>query len=228
MILVPATIHGRVLIEPDEGAAVSLRLLVGFHGYGEAAGDMMDNLRLIPGADAWTRVSVQALNRFYTRGDAKVVASWMTREDRDQAIADNIAYVDAALARAGAHALHSSHSHESTRAPEHSSTVLVGFSQGVAMAYRSALLGARPVAGIIALAGDLPPDLKTGSAHRHPWPKVLLGVGKSEQWYAPAKVDEDLAFLESQGVDHSIVRFEGGHEWTEEFRTAAGAFLATM
>src|SRR5688572_13154046 len=198
MILVPATIHGRVLIEPDAGAAVSLRALVGFHGYAQAASDMMADLNRIPGASDWTRVSIQALNRFYIRGDAQVVASWMTREDRDQAIADNIAYVDSAM--------------------EHLSTgtlVYVGFSQGVAMAYRAALLGARPAAGIIALAGDIPPELKTDEAARHPWPKVLIGVGHLEQWYSSDKVKQDEEFLTSRGIDHSIVRFKGGHEWTE-------------
>jgi predicted esterase len=226
MILVPATVHGRVLIEPDEGAAVSSRVLVGFHGYAQAAGDMMQDLNRIPGASDWTRVSIQGLNRFYTRGDTHVVANWMTREDRDQAIADNIAYVDSAIEhlsnRAREHGT-GAHEHPSTRA-----LVFVGFSQGVAMAYRAALSGARPVAGIIALAGDIPPEFKTDAATRHPWPKVLIGVGHLEQWYSSDKVDADRAFLESRGIDHSIVRFKGGHEWGEEFRNAAGAFLAAM
>ena len=219
MILVPATVHGRVLIEPGEGAAVSSRALVGFHGYAQTAADMMQDLNRIPGASGWTRVSIQALNRFYVRGDAQVVANWMTREDRDQAIADNIAYVDSAIG------------HLSTRAAEHQSTralVFVGFSQGVAMAYRAALSGTRPAAGIIALAGDIPPELKTEAPARNPWPKVLIGVGHLEQWYSSDKVDADRAFLESRGIDHSIVRFKGGHEWGEEFRNAAGAFLAAL
>ena len=39
---------------------------------------------------------MQGLNRYYTRhGD--MVAAWMTREDRELAIADNIAYVAAVL-----------------------------------------------------------------------------------------------------------------------------------
>jgi predicted esterase len=106
--------------------------------------------------------------------------------------------------------------------------VFVGFSQGAAMAYRAALLGALPAAGIIALAGDIPPELKTDAATRHPWPKVLIGVGHLEQWYSGDKVDADLAFLSARGIDHSIVRFRGGHEWTEDFRDAAGTFLAAL
>ena len=213
MILVPATVHGRVLIEPDVGAAVSSRALVGVHGYAQTAGDMMQELNRIPGAAGWTRVSIQALNTFYIRGNAQVVANWMTREDREQSIADNIAYVDTAMTHVGRGV---------------SRAVYAGFSQGVAMAYRAALLGAQPAAGIIALAGDIPPEVKTDAPTRHPWPKVLIGVGNTEQWYSGAKLDEDLAFLSKRGIEHSVVRFEGGHEWTEEFRTAAGEFLTTM
>ncbi|HUR21439.1 MAG TPA: hypothetical protein VMZ90_11560 [Vicinamibacterales bacterium] len=226
MILVPATIHGRVLIEPDEGAAVFSRALVGFHGYAQTAGDMMAELNRIPGASDWTRISIQALNRFYIRGDSQVVASWMTREDRDEAIADNIAYVDSAIAHARDR--NAAQQHSSTSAQQHPALVFAGFSQGVAMAYRAALLGARPASGIIALAGDIPPELKTEAPTRHPWPKVLIGVGSNEQWYTGAKLDDDLAFLSKHGIDHSVVRFEGGHEWTEEFRNAAGAFLAAL
>ena len=220
MILVPATVHGRVLIEPDGNAAVSLPALVGFHGYAQTASDMMQELNRIPGAPDWTRVSIQALNTFYIRGNAQVVANWMTRDDREQAIADNIAYVNSAIAHV-----------RERREPRGFSpgvVVYVGFSQGAAMAYRAALLGAHPAAGIIALAGDIPPELKTDAATRHPWPKVLIGVGSTEQWYSGAKLDDDLAFLSKRGIDHSIVRFEGGHEWTEEFRTAAGTFLASL
>ncbi len=219
MILVPATTHGRVLIE-DGNAAVSLRALVGLHGYAQTAGDMMQELNQIPGAGDWTRISIQALNRFYTRGDTKVVASWMTREDRDEAIADNIAYVDAAI--------QTSSSEAGSLDPALPALVFVGFSQGVAMAYRAALLGARPASGIIALAGDIPPELKTDSAHRQPWPKVLIGVGHLEQWYSSDKVKDDEEFLIRRGIDHSIVRFSGGHEWTDDFRVAAGQFLATL
>ncbi len=175
---------------------------------------MMAELRLIPGANAWTRVSIQALNRFYTRGDAKVVANWMTRQDRELAIADNIAYVNAALDQALGTA--------------HRPLAFAGFSQGVAMAYRAALMGARPVAGVIALAGDIPPELTTGAPSLQPWPTVLIGVGDKEEWYSRDRVEQDRVFLESRGVPHSIVRFDGGHEWTDAFRAAAGQFLTTM
>jgi predicted esterase len=223
VIHVPTIVHGRVLIEPDEDAAIFSGTLIGFHGYAQTAGDMMDELRLIPVAEPWQRISIQALNRFYTRGDAKVVANWMTREDRDLAIADNITYVNNALDLA----LSTSHSrtpHSAPRTPH----CFAGFSQGVAMAYRAALFGGRPAAGIIALAGDIPPELKTGAPTAQPWPKVLIGVGDAEPWYTEDKIQDDLAFLSSAGVDHQLVRFTGAHEWTDAFRASAASFLAGL
>jgi hypothetical protein len=72
----------------------STRLVVGFHGYGQSAEDMLSELERIPGNERWTLLSVQALHRFYSRGHERVVASWMTSQDRELAIADNLAYVD--------------------------------------------------------------------------------------------------------------------------------------
>ena len=43
--------------------------------------------------EAWLAVAIQALHPFYTRSQ-RVVASWMTRQNREAAIADNISYID--------------------------------------------------------------------------------------------------------------------------------------
>ena len=88
---IEARTHGRYLVKPADGPAPS-PLLVGFHGYGESAATHLEVLARIPGSEHWLLVAVQGLHRFYRR-DSEVVASWMTREDREQAIADNLAYV---------------------------------------------------------------------------------------------------------------------------------------
>src|SRR6188508_1174465 len=89
--------HGRVLVR-DARAAARKGLLVGFHGYMESAKTQMDRLQAIPGGTDWTLVSIQGLHRFYRGRSEEVVASWMTREDRELAMADNLRYVDAAIA----------------------------------------------------------------------------------------------------------------------------------
>jgi len=206
-----ATVHGRVLIERAEDP---LGALVGFHGYAQTAEDMLVELQQIPGADRWTKVSIQALHPFYIRGDSKVVANWMTRQDRELAIADNIAYVQSAMAQA------------LTDLAPRLHVVMVGFSQGAAMAYRAALHCAHPVAGIVALGGDIPPELKEDTSFT--WPPLLVGVGDREEWYAGEKLEADLTFLGAHNITHQLVRFDGGHEWTAPFRDEVGRFLALL
>ena len=206
---IETTTHGRVLVE--DARALALGTIVVFHGYGQSADDVLAEATRIPDVSRWTIVAVQGLHRFYTRSDDKVIASWMTRQDRDEAIADNIAYVDrvvGSLAPVGA-------------------LVYMGFSQGVAMAYRAALLGTRRADGIIALAGDIPPELKTGAPSER-WPPVLIGVGDKDTWYTPEKVDGDLTFLAAHEVPHDLLRFNGGHVWTGEFREASSRWLQRL
>lgn len=210
---IPAPTHGRVLVKRHRVSFPEVTV-VGFHGYAQSAEDMMDVLQRIPRADASILVSIQALNRFYTRGDQKIVASWMTRQDREETIADNVAYVDRVL--------------ETTSGVVSGKTtpdvVFLGFSQGVAMAYRAAVLGKHPAAAIVAIGGDVPPDVKDVPAAR--WPKVLIAAGSKDQWYTPEKVSADETFLKRHGVEHEIHRSDAGHDATDEMLAAAARFIA--
>ena len=79
-----------------------------------------------------------------------------------------------------------------------------GFSQGVAMAYRAAALVQRPCDGVIALAGDVPPDVAPLAASL---PKVLLGRGTEDKWYTAEKAAKDRAVLEGAGRHRDRARF---------------------
>ena len=193
-------VHGRFFFE-ERGTS---RLLVGFHGYAQVAEWTIDELRLIPGSEGWSLLSVQALHPFYTR-KGNVVASWMTRLDRDIAIADNLRYLRAVLAEV----------------PPAETIVFAGFWEGAAMAVRAAS-HVPPCHGAILLGGDVPPELKADPAVQ--LPPVLLGRGNRDEFYSEEKFKEDLSFLESR-TRVVRCRFVGGHEWTDEFREAAGEFL---
>jgi predicted esterase len=207
--VIAATLHGRYLTvdsptEPPAG------LLVGFHGQGETAAVQMAHLEEIRGERPWTLVSVQALNRYYTRrGD--VVAAWMTREDRELIIADNIGYVGQVI-----EAVHSRLGTPPAR------LVYAGFSQGTAMAYRAAAFVPRPCHGLIILAGDLPPDVAPAAARLAP---VLLGRGADEQWYTEAVASRDVAQLRGAGVPVVEHVFADGHVRHPSFSRRAAAFL---
>jgi predicted esterase len=203
---VSTTTHGRYLVEIPEHSRATL---VGFHGYQESAGITLDVLRQIANGRPIGLVSVQGLHRFYSRSN-DVIASWMTSQDRELAIADNVAYVATVLTAV---------------ADEFGITrplIYAGFSQGVAMAYRAAALVQRPCDGVIALAGDLPPDVAplAGSL-----PPVLLGRGTEDKWYTAEKAQQDLAVLTPAGAKVSEHVFEGGHVWEAGFISRAGEFL---
>jgi predicted esterase len=210
---IPARVHGHALLVRGSAAGPGAPLLVGFHGYGENALRHLEELARIPGVERFARAAVQALHPFYTRRD-EVVANWMTRFDRERAIADNVAYVAVAVERL------------LSAVPGAGPLVYAGFSQGVAMAYRAAALAGHAAAGVIALSGDVPPELAPADLAR--LPPVLLGRGRAEAWYDEAKMAADVERLRAAGVAVRPVLFDGGHEWTDAFRAAAGEFLAEV
>ena len=199
--------HGRVIVVPAIGAPTSA-WIVAFHGYGQNADDVLTQVTEIPGARTWNIAAVQALHRFYTRAEERIVASWMTRQDREIAIADNIEYVNRAVAAAAGEDV--------------PTIVFLGFSQGASMAARAAARARRRAAGLILLGGDIPPDAKDDG--EVVLPPTLVGVGDTDTWYQ-ARVQADLEYLQRRGTAHQIVRFPGGHEFTDEFRAAAGSWL---
>ena len=201
-------IHGRVLVRRTRGAARGV--LVGFHGYTENAAIQMKRMETIPGADRWTLVAVQALHRFYRGRSHDVIASWMTREDRDDAIADNIGYVDNAL--------------RGIERPASALIVYAGFSQGVAMAYRAALRGAARAAAIVAVGGDVPPELLQDQSLT--FPPVFLARGALDALYTTEKHDADIGALRSRGAGVYPHVYEAAHEWPPALNLAIGAWLA--
>lgn len=211
---VPARVHGTVLFrDPSEPSGGAVPLLVGFHGYGENAERHLAELVRIPGTGRWLVAAVQALHPFYTRTQ-EVVASWMTRFDRERAIEDNIAYVASVVERLR------------DRTPSGGPLVFAGFSQGVAMAYRAAAGSGALCSGVIALGGDVPPEIPDRDLAA--LPPVLVGAGVGESFYTPSKLNADIARLRAVGVDARPAPYAGGHEWTDEFRNIAGRFLAML
>jgi predicted esterase len=205
----PARTHGRVCVrQPTSRAAGTI---VGFHGYAEDAEIHLRALDAIPGAAVWRLVAVQALHPFYTR-QQRVVANWMTSQDRALAIADNVDYVGRVLAW-----LRDEYG-------EVQPLVFAGFSQGGAMAYRAA--AAYESRGLLVLAADVPPDVAEGPPVR--LPRLLIGRGVRDEWYTAARHAADLAVLERLRVDVGSCVFDGGHEWGAEFYARAGLFLTTV
>ena len=85
----------------------------------------------------------------------EVVASWMTRQDRELAIADNLAYVAGGHRRGGARM--------PGRAASGACRLLAGRGDDVP---RRGRVASRPVDGVIAVGGDVPPELDAAALAR--------------------------------------------------------------
>jgi predicted esterase len=211
---IAAAVHGCYRVEAPAPGGGPAPLLVGFHGYAETAADQLEALRSLPGHSRFLRCAVQALHPFYNRRTGEVVASWMTRLDRDLAIEDNVRYVADVVAAVK--------DEFSTRDP----LVYVGFSQGAAMAYRAAARAGHRCHAVVVLGGDLPRELREEDLAG--LPPVLIGRGATDPWYGEEMLAADVERLRGSAVAVDVCRFDGGHEWAPAFRRAAGRLLASL
>jgi predicted esterase len=80
---------------------------------------------------------------------------------------------------------------------------------------------------VAALAGDIPPEL-AALPPSTPFPaRALLARGEADEWYDGARLTADRALLEARGVAIEELVFAGGHEWTDELRRRAAAFVSS-
>jgi alpha-beta hydrolase superfamily lysophospholipase len=126
------------------------------HGYAQLARYFVTAFEPIAQASRLV-VAPEALNRYYFEtapgehaGDARVAATWMTREHREHEIADYIEYLDN-LAE-----------HIAAGVPGPTRLVALGFSQGAATVSRWAASGRTPIDHVVlwgsSLAHELEPD----------------------------------------------------------------------
>ena len=208
---IPTGTHGRYLVRAPAPGATRIAV-VGFHGYAQRAEDILDELIALPGSADWLLVGVQGLHRFYNRGNQQIVAHWMTSEDRELAIADNVAYVDGVV-----RAVADAHPFERL--------VFVGFSQGASMASRAAAHAGERCHGLVLLGGDVAPEVLASRARL---PRTVIGRGTKDEYYSAKRFAEDSEALEDRGVLAAAVEFNGGHEFSPVFRAAAGALIQAL
>jgi predicted esterase len=177
------------------------------HGYGQLAGTFVAPFEKL--AAPWRRVvAPEALSRFYLDASRKpgdpeprVGATWMTREDREREIDDQVSYLDALLERV----------RPRTIATGVRLRVL-GFSQGVATIVRWLDRGRVRADEVILWAGSFPPDVDlTSFAARMGNAPVVFVVGTRDELTPWAAADVALRRLTEAGAAARLVTFDGGH-----------------
>ena len=191
------------------------------HGFAQLARTFIEEFRTIatPGR---LIVAPEALNRFYMNreggragANARVGATWMTREDRLAEIDDYVRYLDDLYREVV----------ERQRGRDVRVTAL-GFSQGTATVARWLVHGTTSLHRVVLWAGLLPPEIDPSGPHRDrlsPTELVLVRGTRDEMLDGPPLRAQQEA-LERAGVRVTALEFEGGHRLDRDTlaRLAAG------
>ena len=178
------------------------------HGYAQLAGRFLrhfepiaDEHRLIVAPEGLSRFYIDAPGGYHGP-DARIGATWMTREDRLAEIGDHVSYLDTLLEELARR-----------RGASLPAITAFGFSQGVATVARWLSLGASRVERVIAWGGTLPADVTTDKEGRYlGGARLTIVVGTRDQYVTGERVDAELARLDGMGVQYDLVRFDGAHE----------------
>lgn len=170
------------------------------HGYGHLARFFLNAFDGL--VDGRFIVAPEALSRFYTTGDfTRVGASWMTREDREHEIDDQIAYMDALVEQV-----------RKDRRPARSINVLA-FSQGVSVQCRWAMMGAVVPDRLVIWSGKMPPELDVRRmGQRWKTTRIDLVHGEADDVVKEDALKDNEAMLRAAGLKFATHRFPGGHD----------------
>ncbi|MFP4381690.1 MAG: alpha/beta hydrolase [Candidatus Sumerlaeia bacterium] len=210
---VPVQVEGYYLVRQPAGEG-PWPLLIGFHGYGETAEIQMERLEAIPGTKNWLLASVEGLNHFYPKNHNAAGASWMTSRRREQAIQQNMDYVDGVV-----ESLIRQYATPDT-------LVYAGFSQGAAMAARAAVLCKSGCSGLVMMGGDVPEELN--AAQLSDIGSCMLARGKKDRAFSAERMKADAERMRKAGAQVRCETVEGGHGWPEEFGKIVGEYLETL
>ncbi len=172
----------------------------------------MERLQSIAGSANCLLISIEGLHRFYRRSSDEVVASWMTRQNRELAIADNISYV--------ARVIESVLAEQNAKPP----LLFAGFSQGASMAFRAAVTSTILPVAVVAVGGDVPPEIQPAAMQR--LSGSMLCRGASDAYYSNEKLRDNEARLTGAGVNTRVLEYDGGHVWPHELGGILPRFMS--
>lgn len=176
------------------------KLLYVLHGYGQLARFFIRKFRHLTEHD-YTIIAPEGLHRFYLKGTSgRVGASWMTKENREDDIQNYLAYLNE---------MHSSVSKEKEWEEIH----VLGFSQGVATAFRWIAEGGVSPSKFMICSGLVPPDVNLQIKKDVFDPiKMTYFSGVNDPYRTEDSVKEFYDAVESSQLNMGLVNFDGVHE----------------
>ena len=185
------------------------------HGYRQLAGRFIGRFTGVAETGK-TVVAPEGLSRFYldpgggAHGpEARIGATWMTREDREAEIHDYVRYLDAVVDRWTGRAADAD---DWTGRPEQGGPTVLGFSQGCHTACRWVALGRTRPARLVLWGALLPVDPPLSDyAMRLAAAEVVLVRGMDDPWAKDTAFRGCADRLGAAGVSTRVLTYDGGH-----------------
>ena len=202
-ILVPKTARYFILNEPSEQIE---QVWFVCHGYAQLANYFINNF---DGLDKNKHLVIapEGLHRFYWKGfSERVVASWMTKEDRENDILDYVNYLNLVYAEV-----------LSTLKNKNIKINVLGFSQGTATVCRWLASGNVKADNLILWAGAFPSDMNfQKDKETFNKLKTYVVVGDADEFISEDEVLKHSDLLKKNEIVFELIRFKGKHEISKE------------
>ncbi|MBN8695770.1 MAG: phospholipase [Bacteroidetes bacterium] len=197
-IIVPKTARYFVLGEVSERTE---EIWIVCHGYAQLANYFIRNFEILNDGKR-VIVAPEGLHRFYWQGfSGRVVASWMTREDRLEDINDYCNFLDVV------------YNEVISSFNKNVKVNVLGFSQGSATVLRWLSIKRPEVNNLILWGGTFPADINFDMDRTYfNTFKTYFVMGTNDEYISNAEVEEQEKILTNNKINYKSMRFEGKHE----------------
>lgn len=172
-----------------------------FHGYGQLGQYFYKKFEVLPSQTHFFIIP-EGISKFYYEGfTGKIGASWLTKYQREQEIADTLQYLREIKRQ--------------LQLPSDTRyrTTLLGFSQGASMASRWALSQEVPFDRLVLWAGNFPHDTDDERVKQVLQDKELILVyGTQDEFIERGLVQLERGYFDNLGINLQMITFEGKHE----------------
>lgn len=174
------------------------RVIIACHGYAQLAEYF---LKWFEGTNLSNTVIIapEGLHRFYWKGfDGRVVASWMTKEDRENDIKDYCLFLDNVV--------------NSLPINNNTEILALGFSQGAATISRWVEHTSFNIAHLVLWAGVFPDDVDVKKINFKMQTPIHIYFGDEDEFYNSKKINDLQNYLKGKKLNFRFVAFQGKHK----------------
>jgi len=171
-------------------------VIIACHGYGQLANYFLKWFEGID-TDKYCVVAPEGLHRFYWKGfSGRVVASWMTKEEREEDINDYIVFLDTVAKQF-----------------EHKKIIALGFSQGGATISRWVANTKLNIDKMILWGGVFPEDIPLEKINKASLSSpIQLTFGDTDEYYTQTTITKIKDQINKLEINAEITSFAGGHK----------------